>query len=326
MTARGARSTAPNDPPAELVARFRASLDRLWPDGGTLGLAVSGGPDSLAMLVLAEAAIGGMFEVATVDHGLRPESAGECAMVARVCAERRIGCDVLELAVARGNLQAAAREARYAALARWARERGLSAVATAHHADDQAETLLMRLNRASGVAGLAGVRARGKVPGSDVPLIRPLLDFRHAELVDTVERAGLAPVYDPSNEDERFDRVRLRQALASSAWLDARGLAASASHLADADEALEWAAQREWDEHVTLATEAARYRRHAPRAVAFKVVERAILGLAGRPRGQDLARLLNRLEQGEGGNVAGVLATVEADTWVFRREPRRRGA
>jgi tRNA(Ile)-lysidine synthase len=306
------------------VERFRRELERLRPEGGRLGLAVSGGPDSLAMLLLAEAAIPGQFQVATVDHGLRAESADECAMVARICAERRIGCEVLQVTVEPGNLQAAAREARYAALGRWARERGLSAVATAHQADDQAETLLMRLNRGSGAAGLAGVRARGTLPNSNIALVRPVLAFRRSELAGVVSAAGLGAVDDPSNADERFDRVRMRRAVEGADWLDARSLAASAAHLADADEALDWAARREWDEHVVRSEGALRYRCRAPRAVTLKVVQRVIASLGGRPRGQDLAGLIERLDSGVGGNVAGVLATVEGDEWAFRREPPRR--
>ncbi len=102
MTATGARSAAPPD---ELVARFKAALDRLWPEGGKLGLAVSGGPDSLAMLLLAEAAIPGQFEVATVDHGLRPEAGDDCAFVIRLCSKRSIPCEVLQVRVAPGNVQ-----------------------------------------------------------------------------------------------------------------------------------------------------------------------------------------------------------------------------
>jgi tRNA(Ile)-lysidine synthase len=93
---------------------------------------------------------------------------------------------------------------------------GLDALATAHHADDQAETLLARLNRGSGVAGLAGVRARGIVPGTRLPLIRPLLGWRRADLGEVVAAAGLTPVQDPSNSDDRFDRARIRKAL--SRW------------------------------------------------------------------------------------------------------------
>ncbi len=250
MTATAPRSPAGSEPPRELIERFARALARLWPEGGQLGLAVSGGPDSLAMLLLAEAAIPRRFEVATVDHGLRPESAAECATVRELCAAKRIPCAVLRVLVQGGNVQAEARGARYAALGQWAADRGLSAVATAHHADDQAETVLMRLNRGSGVAGLAGIRERGTVPGTDLPLLRPLLGFRRAELAEVVAAAGLAAAQDPGNADERFDRVRLRNILAGSDWLGVIALATSAANLADADEALEWAARREWDERV----------------------------------------------------------------------------
>ncbi|MEO6388347.1 MAG: tRNA lysidine(34) synthetase TilS [Croceibacterium sp.] len=321
MTETGARSPAADDP---LVARFAAELERLWPEGGKLGLAVSGGPDSLAILLLAETAIPGRFEVATVDHRLRPEAADECAMVAQVCADRAISCEVLEVTVEAGNVQSAARDARYDALVQWAQARGLTALATAHHADDQAETLLMRLNRGSGVSGLAGVRERGPVPGADLPLIRPLLGFRRAELARIVAGSGLLAVHDPSNADPRYDRARLRREIADSDWLDPTALASSASNLASAADGLEWAAGREWDEHVSETASQVRYRPSAPRAIAMRVVARAIARFGGKPRGRDLARLLDRLESGESGNLGGVLASVEGEDWVFRREPPRR--
>ncbi|HZU63565.1 MAG TPA: tRNA lysidine(34) synthetase TilS, partial [Novosphingobium sp.] len=158
-----------------------AELARLWPEGarqGRLGLAVSGGPDSLALLLLAHAAWPGRVAAATVDHGLRPESAGEAAEVARICAGLGVAHATLPVSIGPGNIQTEARTARYAALAQWMAAEGLAALATAHHADDQAETLLLRLNRASGVAGLAGVRARALVPGSRLLLLRPLLGWR----------------------------------------------------------------------------------------------------------------------------------------------------
>lgn len=324
MTATGARSPAGAKPPEALVARFKAELERLWPEGGRLGLAVSGGPDSLAMLLLAQAAIPEQFEVATVDHGLRPESAGECAMVAEVCAARSIPCEVLRVEVEGGNLQAQARAARYSALRGWAGRRGMSAVATAHHTDDQAETLLMRLNRGSGVAGLAGVRERSETFDGAAPVVRPLLWFRREELAQVLEGAGLAPVHDPSNVDDRFDRARLRKAIAGSDWLDPLALSASASNLADADEAIDWAAHREWAEHVTDLTDSLRYRRRAPRAVAMRIAEWAILVLGGSPRGKDVARLVDGLDFGTTGNLGGVLVTIEGEEWVFRPEPPRR--
>ena len=152
---------------------------------------MSGGPDSLALLLLAHAALPGRIEAATVDHQLRVGSAEEAADVARLCQSLAVPHAILAVDVAPGNLQSQARAARYAALAVWLTSRGLAALASGHHADDQAETLLARLNRASGVAGLAGVRARGLVPGTDIPLLRPLLGWRRAALADVVAVAGV---------------------------------------------------------------------------------------------------------------------------------------
>jgi tRNA(Ile)-lysidine synthase len=305
--------------------RFAAGLARLWPESGRLGLAVSGGPDSLALLLLAHAAIPGRFEVATVDHGLRAESATECAMVARTCAGRGIACAVLPVTVPPGNTQAAARGVRYGALAPWARDKRLSAIATAHHADDQVETLLMRLNRASGLAGLAGVRARGIVPASELPLLRPLLGWRRSELAAIVAGAGLEPAQDPSNSDESYDRVRIRRALSEAEWLDVEAVAASAAHLADADEAIDWIAARDWALNVAETDGEIRYRCTVPRAVALRVVGRIVDRFGGSARGAAVARLVDDLAAGRGGNVGGVAAKSDGDTWVFRREPARRG-
>jgi tRNA(Ile)-lysidine synthase len=308
----------------EQAERLAADLGRLWPEDGRIGLAVSGGPDSLAMLLLAHAAIPGRFAVATVNHGLRPEAATECALVEQVCVARGIPCAVLEIDVAPGNLQAEARAARYAALAEWAEREGLAALATAHHADDQAETLIMRLNRASGLAGLAGVRSRGVVSDTGLPLLRPLLRWRRTELAEIVAQSGLEAVQDPSNADETYDRVRIRKALASADWLEVEAIAASAEHLADADEAIEWMADREIAENVSVIDGGIRYDPGAPKAVAVRVAARIVGGFGGSPRGGAIARLVDELASGESGNVAGVAAKVEDDAWVFRPEPPRR--
>ncbi len=246
-------------------------------------------------------------------------------MVARVCAGLCVPHAVLAVSVAPGNLQAQARAARYAALAGWAAAEGLAALATAHHADDQAETLLLRLNRGSGVAGLAGVRARGLVPGTRLPLLRPLLGYRRAELAAVVRAAGLEPADDPSNADDRFDRARLRKALGAADWLDLPALATSAARLADADAALAWAAQREWSECVSRAPLGLTYRPQAPRAVALRVISRIVRELGDEePRGSAAARVFDSLLARAPASIGGLVARATPAGWTFTKAPVRR--
>ncbi|MBK6802124.1 MAG: tRNA lysidine(34) synthetase TilS [Novosphingobium sp.] len=289
-----------------------------------MALAVSGGPDSLALLALAHAALPAAVEAATVDHGLREAAAAEARAVAAICADIGVPHMVLTVEVAPGNVQSEARTARYTALARWMEARGLAALATAHHADDQAETLLLRLNRASGVAGLAGVRARGAVPGTQLPLLRPLLGWRRAELAGVVDAQGWQAADDPSNTDDRFDRARLRKELARADWLDVPALAASAAHLADADAALAWAAAREWNECVERAPMGLTYRPRAPRAVALRVIARIVAELDGTAaRGSALARLFDALVARQPASIGGLVARAVPEGWTFSKAPRR---
>ncbi|MEQ8412404.1 MAG: tRNA lysidine(34) synthetase TilS [Erythrobacter sp.] len=313
----------------------------MWPEedrDGPLGLAVSGGPDSLALMLLAGEALPGAVAVASVDHGLRPEAAGEIALVEAACRERDIPFTALKIEVARGNLQARAREARYAALGHWARDAGCGALATAHHADDQAETLLMRLARGSGLSGLAGVRAHGRVPGSDIALIRPLLGWRKADLEGVVEACGLEAARDPTNEDLAFDRARVRQHLAEHDWLDAQALAASADHLAEAWRAIEWYAQIDWEEMVHREDEphgpTFRYYANVPRAIQVETVRRIVAALGGQVSRAEAGRAADRLWRFENASLGGVLGMpgtervekvgVEMRVWRFRPEPARR--
>lgn len=312
-------------PAPEQVARFAADLAGLGFAEGRLGIAVSGGPDSLALLLLARAALPGRVAAATVDHRLRSESAHEAAMVGRVCAGLGVPHMVLPVALAQGNVQAEARQARYAALAQWAGVEALAGIATAHHADDQAETLLARLNRASGVAGLAGVRGRGLVPETRLPLLRPLLGWRKAELAALIRGAGLEPALDPSNADDRFDRARIRKALDGTDWLDVAALAQSAGHLADADAALDWAAAREFSERVARNGLGMTYRPSAPRAVALRVLARIVSEMDGtQPRGSALARLFDTLVARQPASIGDLVARPLPDGWSFTRAPRRR--
>ena len=186
------------------------------PAEGAIGVAVSGGGDSLALLLaLQEIAetTGQQIEAMTVDHGLRAEAAAEADYTRKVCVKLGI-----PHATARwtgwggeGNLQDAARQGRYRLIAEWAERRKLAAVCIGHTQDDVAETFVMRLGRESGVDGLAKMAER--FTRHDVQFLRPMLDIERSELRDYLKRRGVEWVDDPSNDNEDFDRVRIRRAL-----------------------------------------------------------------------------------------------------------------
>lgn len=214
-------------------------------DQSALLLAVSGGPDSLGMLAavarwkqLDDSAPA--VHVASVDHGLRPESAEECAIVEQAAAGLGLPSAVLHWQGEKpsAGLQEAARAARYRLLAERAGMVGAEAVMLAHHLEDQAETVLMRLVRGSGPLGLKGMAATSERQG--LRLLRPFLWVPRARLAATARAAGLRPVHDPSNDDERFTRVRLRRLmpLLAAEGLDAERLAILAGRMRMLDEAV----------------------------------------------------------------------------------------
>lgn len=325
-----AKSLAPD---SALVSRFAAELDRIASAEARVGIAVSGGPDSLALLLLAVAARPGQVEAATVDHALRSGSAKEAAMVAAVCAKLDVPHVTLTAEWKQKPdtaIQERARIERYRLLGRWLADRDLSALVTAHHLDDQAETLLMRLNRGSGARGLAGMRPASPLPGANARLLRPLLGWRRSELEAICDAAGLAPAEDPSNEDEQFERVRVRRGLASAPWLDPEGIARSAAHLAMADIALHWAVDKEWDAQVSRSDKEILYRPAAPLEIRRRIVRRSVAalareGFANPIRGRELDRLVAALSQGRKATIRGV-ACVGGDEWRFAPAPRRRQA
>ena len=313
---------------ADLVGRFKQALDRLNPEGGKIGLAVSGGPDSMAMLLLAQEAIPGGFEVATVDHGLRPEAKDECALVVAACKERGVPCEVLTVEVGAGNVQAKAREARYDALGLWAVKRDLVACATAHHADDQAETLLMRLNRGSGVAGLAGVREAFSTEHNVLLVIRPLLSFRRTELHRVIVSAGVDVAQDSSNEDDKYDRSRLRKAMAEADWIDPLALSRSAQHLADANDALEFCVDAIWEGDVSRDGDSLLIPVTGTRAILLRLLERGLCEMGREARGSEVATFLSRLSRRERANLAGTMGEIveRKERWfiILRPEPPRK--
>ncbi len=323
-------------PRPELVERFRADLADLWAVEGTerLGIAFSGGPDSLALLLLANGCLPGRVAAVTVDHGLRPESGAEAEFAGGICRALDIPHAPLRVTVGPGNIQAEARGARYAALARWAQDGGIAAVATAHHADDQAETFLMRANRGSGLSGLAGIRNLLPLPGTTIPLCRPLLGWRRAELAEIVRQSGFEPVCDPSNGDDRFDRVRMRRALAASDLVDVSGLSRAAAHLAEMQDAVDGLVLEDLDRAGTPG-DPFTYRPfahsliHRP-PIWAEIVIAICRELAAELTRRDAARMVAALLDGGRVNIAGIeAASREQDgeaNWLFRPEnPRRTG-
>lgn len=227
-----------------------AEADRLLaPLAGARGIviAVSGGADSLALLSVVNGwrlrhRFAGPVMVATVDHGLRPTAASEAFNVALIAAAHGLPHRTLPWYGPKplGGIEAAAREARYRMLFELAKEVGASHVLTAHHLDDQAETVLMRLGRGSGLSGLAAMAVE-RALGDGVVLARPFLGIAKARLAAVTRGTGLLAVADESNADPRFARARLRTALSvlEREGVDAAGLARTASLLRRADNALE---------------------------------------------------------------------------------------
>lgn len=290
-------------------------------------VAVSGGPDSLALLLLTHALIGERCVAATVDHGLRPEAADEAAWVANLCAARGIDHAVLrgplpERTGHTANLSARARALRYELLQAHADAVGATQIATAHHADDQVETLIMRLNRGAGVGGLAGVRAKsGRV-------IRPLLGWRRAELGAIVTAAGIVAVDDPSNVSDRFDRARLRKALAGIDWIDPARVAASAAALADAEDAIGWMVRQLGTDRIAAEGDSLLLdARDLPFELVRRLVELCVRQIdpTAEIRGSALVRMVKALESGETAMLGDVAATPKSlAAWRFRKAPPRR--
>ncbi|MEY4982740.1 MAG: tRNA lysidine(34) synthetase TilS [Pseudomonadota bacterium] len=216
-----------------IETRFLQGLDAAR--GARLGLAVSGGGDSMALLHLAVAA-GSAVSVATVDHGLRAEAADEAAMVARACAALGVPHTVLHWRWdGRGNLPDAARRGRIAALAGWAAGQGIGTVCLGHTRDDVAETLLMRRDRSAGVDGLAAMQPLRQVGA--IRFLRPLLAVGRAELRDWLSARGILWAEDATNTDDAYARARARKEIAATGG--AEGLAAIAQGYATLRAALD---------------------------------------------------------------------------------------
>ena len=343
---------------AEADALFADLIDQ-----PALVLAVSGGPDSTALMWLAarwrkRQRRGPKLIAVTVDHGLRPEARREAAAVKRLA--RRLGIAHRTLrwtgAKPKTALQEKARAARYRLIAAAADRARATCVLTAHTIDDQAETILFRMTRGSGLTGLAGMARmrplvmptqpssnarRGKPePGASVFLVRPLLDLAKARLVATLRAAKIASADDPSNRDPRFTRTRLRAlapALAAEG-LDARRFALLGRRVRRAEAAIEFAVAAAaaalstgaWSEHGPIVLEAEGFAA-LPAEVALRLLGRAIarVGDEGPVRLGKLESLADALAATPASvrfrrTLAGAAVTLGADRITVERAPARR--
>jgi len=320
--------TGDGTPLEDLSAQIRASA----PPGrfARLGVAVSGGGDSVALLhLLAAWADRPTLHVVTVDHRLRPEAADEAAGVARLCARLGVPHDTLHWQGwdGRGNLPDAARRARYGLMSDWARARALDAVALGHTADDQAETFVMRLARGAGIDGLSAMAPERHAWG--MLWLRPLLAARRADLRAYLVSIGATWAEDPSNEDPSYDRVRARAVLSALGPLgiSAEGIAAVTTHLREVREVVAHATLRAAQEvlrieagdvvfdRARLAAQPAELRRRLM-AQALRWVARADYG----PRAAGMAELTRAALAGSAGTLHGCLVLPEGPAFRVCRE------
>ncbi|MEJ0052903.1 MAG: tRNA lysidine(34) synthetase TilS [Methylovirgula sp.] len=309
-------------------------------------LAVSGGPDSIALMRLAAqwqgqgAPAGTSFFVATVDHGLRSESRAEAETVGRWAQSVGLAHQTLiwQGAKPRTRVQERARAARYALLRAHAQSLGADYLLTGHHADDQAETILFRLMRGSGIGGLAGMQSMTEQDG--VVLYRPLLGVPKKLLIDYCNACNQPYFRDPSNENLAFARTRLREILPllDEAGLDAAGLARLGRRTARAERAL--AAQADLARATLKRTSApdivhisAASLRDLPEEILLRVVGVEIAALGSKPPrlerleslAQDLCAAL-QLRKVWHRTLGGVKLSLDGEGLTLQREAlRRRG-
>src|SRR5450631_943248 len=236
----------PDDDNSPISAREAKRLFADWKAAPAIVLAVSGGPDSIALMWLAARwrralARGPRLIAVTVDHGLRAEAKGEARDVKRLARALDLPHRTMRWTGAKpkAGLPAAARAARYRLLAQAARASGATHILTAHTRDDQAETLLLRLLRGSGIAGLAAMARQSERDG--VLLARPFLHVSKSQLIATLKKAKLGFADDPTNRDLNFARPRIRTLMPvlAAEGGDTRNLARLASRLARANQAVE---------------------------------------------------------------------------------------
>jgi tRNA(Ile)-lysidine synthase len=328
-----ASATAPSAPEPLDDAAFAALIERLGPfeRRPELAVAVSGGPDSLALCLLARRwadARGGRVIALTVDHRLRPGSAAEAANVAAWLGARGIGHRILVWEGARpaSGIQAAARAARYRLLGDWCRQAGVLHLLLGHHREDQAETVALRAARGSGADGLAAMAAVREIPG--LRLLRPLLPVPRAALRATLVAEGQPWLDDPSNRSPAFARARLRAAAALEVdALVAKAGRAGRLRAAHEDRLAAWLAQHARVHPAGFVTLDAAALRCAPARLAAHALSRALAVAGGTvypPRSARLARLVAAARAHEGWRdrtLAGCRILFRSGVFLVAREP-----
>lgn len=315
-------------------AIFAAAMARLGPfePAPRLAVAVSGGPDSMALALLADdwaRARGGTVLALTVDHALRPEAAIEAAMVGRWLGAIRIEHRTLRHQGTKpaSRIQETARHIRYELLVAACRAEGILHLLLAHHRDDQAETVALRLAAGSGDGGLAGMAGQRETAGPR--LLRPLLDVPRDQLAATVRARGQPSITDPSNADRRYQRVRLRQDGVDADELLARAGKAAAARV-EAEHALAAAAaELVWvaPEGYALLDGAGMARLPSNVGLALLANLLRMIGSAGPygPRGEAVARLADASRGWSRGMPGATLAGCRILPWRGRilvcREP-----
>ncbi|MEL7257393.1 MAG: tRNA lysidine(34) synthetase TilS [Pseudomonadota bacterium] len=319
-----------SDPFSILLDRATSLFFPSRPD--KLGVAVSGGSDSLALLMLLvrwSDQGGPPICAVTVDHNLRPGSADEAQFVKSVCDRIGVPHDTLLWDGRRksGNLTDAARRARYDLMADWAEERGISKVAVAHTQNDQAETFLMRLSREAGVDGLAAMSKTWRHGLTE--FCRPLLGVERAELRAYLNAVGQTWIDDPTNTDEHYERTRARQAIDALAHLGVspRTLSNVAQHMADVRGTLYWYVFLTAREHVQIDRGDLLFPRKQfrtlQRDISRRLVQKILNWISGAeyaPRGRSMDFMLEAIRGGTGMTLHGCEMTVNDDTLRFTRE------
>jgi tRNA(Ile)-lysidine synthase len=305
-----------------------------------VGLAVSGGADSLALLLLAQSWASAQanpprLHVYSVDHRLRPEAAGEVAMVLGVAQSLGVAATGLAWTGEKPEtgLQEAARIARYRLMGAAMAADGIDVLLTAHHRNDQAETVLMRMAHGSGIEGLRGMSATAEVEG--IRVHRPLLDVDPDALRTVVAAAGLTPAADPSNTDTHYERVRWRQAMPAFAelGLDAATIATFADRMAEADAAIAQMADGCFAEIVRLDGFGAARIELAPLvglspAISTRLLGRVLNIVGGRQKPRALGqveRLRQSIAEGlaKATTVLGCIIRIKDGAVIVAREPGR---